>query len=131
MSFEPMSSESHFDMCPEAGSNDSNPADNEPIPNKRNEYYPKYFVDEFEKLDDYMITYVRYRIAGGRIKFRESDTGREQHCAQFPGIELDAIGDWDQDYNYIAPCEWTMHNAKCIEWFLSTHPKPVDIRQVT
>ena len=95
------------------------------------EYYPKYFIDEFENLDDYMITYVRYRIAGGRMKFRESDTGKEQHYTQFPGIELDEIGDWDQDYNYIAPCEWTMSNAKYIKWFLSTFPKPVDIRQAT
>ena len=62
-------------MCPEAGSSDSNPTDYEPIPNERNEYYPKYFIDEFEDLDDYMKTYVRQRIAGGRMKFKESDTG--------------------------------------------------------
>ena len=57
------------------------------------EYYPKYFIDEFENLDDYMITYVRYRIARGRMKFRESDTGKEQHYTQFQGIELEKIGD--------------------------------------
>ena len=36
----------HFDMHQDAGSSDSNPADYEPIPNIRNEYYPKYFIDE-------------------------------------------------------------------------------------
>ena len=40
-------------MCPETDSSDSNPADHEPIPNERNKYYPKYFIDEFENLDDY------------------------------------------------------------------------------
>ena len=59
MSSEPKSSEFpwHFDMCPDAGSSDSNPAE-KPIPNEHNKYYPKYFIDEFENLDDYIITYV-------------------------------------------------------------------------
>jgi hypothetical protein len=41
--------------------------------NERNEYYPKYFVDEFENLDDLMSVYIRYRIAVGKIKFNESE----------------------------------------------------------
>ncbi len=59
MSFDPKSSEPawHFDMCPDISSSDSNPADNEPIKNEQNEHYPKYFVDEFENLDDFMSTY--------------------------------------------------------------------------
>ena len=132
MSYEPNSSESpwHFDMCPEAGSSDSNPADNEPIPDERNEYYPKYFIDEFENLDDYLTMYARYRIAGGRMKFKESDAG-EQYYTQFAGIELDEIREWHVDRSNIAPCEWTMCNKEYIEWFLSAHPKPVDIREVT
>ena len=65
-------------MCPDLSSSDSNPADNEPIPNERNEYYLKYFVDEFENLGDLMTVYVRYRIAGGRMKFKESDTGTDR-----------------------------------------------------
>ena len=61
-----------------------------------------------------MKTYIRYRIAGGRMKFNESDTGSEEHYAQFPGIEFDEIGDWNQDYNNIAPCEWTMQHSEYI-----------------
>ena len=103
----------HFDMCPDLSSSDSNPTDSNPMTNERNEYYPK------------------YRIAGGRIKFNESDTGTEHHYAQFPGIELDEIGEWHLDYNKIAPCEWTMCNKEYAEWYLSTHPKPVDMREAT
>ena len=68
MSSDPKSSEStwHFD----ASGRDSNPADNEPIPNERNEYYPKYFVDESENLDDCMTVYVRYQITGGKMKLK-------------------------------------------------------------
>ena len=114
-----------FDMCPDASSSDSNPADNEPIPSERNEHYPKYFVKEFENLDDFMTVYIRYRIAGGRMKFKEFDTGKEHYFTQFPGIELEEIGEWDLDYNNIAPCEWTMSNAKYTEWFLKAgrHPR--------
>ena len=69
-SSDPKSSESiwHFDMCPDASSSDSNPADNEPIPNERNEYYPKYFVDEFENLDD---LYDRIRSIPNRRRQKE------------------------------------------------------------
>jgi hypothetical protein len=42
-------SEYHFDIRPDTSSEGSNPADHEPIPNVRNEYYPQYFVDEFEE----------------------------------------------------------------------------------
>jgi hypothetical protein len=127
MSSDPKSSEPawHFDMCPDSSSSDSNPADNEPIKNERNEGYPNYSIDEFENLGDSMITYVRYRIAGGRMKFKESDTGTEHYYTQFPGIE------WHLDYNNIAPCEWTMCNKEYAEWYLSTHPKPVDISEAT
>jgi hypothetical protein len=59
----------------------------------RNSGYPKFSIDEFEEHDDYTKTYIRYRIAGGRIKFNESDTGSEEHYARFPGIEFDEIGD--------------------------------------
>ena len=133
MNSEPKSHESpwHFNMCPEASSSGSNPADYEPIPNIHNEHYPKYCIDEFEDLDDYMKAYVRYRIAGGRMKFEESDTGSEQHYTRFPGIELDKVGEWHEDRNNVVPCEWTMCDKEYIEWFLSTHPKPVDVRQAT
>ena len=77
----------------------------------RNSGYPKFSIDEFEDHDDYTKTYIRYRIAGGRMKFNESDTGSEEHYARFPGIEFDEIGDWNQDYNNIAPCEWSMLNT--------------------
>jgi hypothetical protein len=40
-----------------------------------------------------MKVYVRYRIAGGRMKFKESDTGNELYYARFPGIEFDEVGD--------------------------------------
>ena len=78
-----------------------------------------------------MKAYVRYRIAGGRMKFKEFDTGNEQHYTRFPGIELEEIGSWCEDRNNIAPCEWTMSDKAYIEWFHSTHPKPVDICQAT
>ena len=121
----------HFDFRPDTRSGGSNPADHEPIPKARNAYYPKYCIDEFEDLDDYTKTYVRYRIAGGRMKFKESDTGSEGHYTRFPGIELDEIGDWSEDRNNIAPCEWSMGKTDYVKWFLSNHPKPVDIRQAT
>jgi hypothetical protein len=124
-------SEYHFDFCPDTSSEGSNPADHEPIPNVRNAYYPKFCIDEFENVEDTMRAYVRYRIACGRMKFIESDTGSEQHYTRFPGIELEEIGDWCNDFNNVAPCEWSMSSAKYIEWFLSTHPKPVDVRQAT
>ena len=73
------------DFRPDTSSEGSNPADHEPIPNVRNEYYPKYFIDEFEDLEDTMKVYVKYRIAGGRMTFKESDTGNEYYYAQFPG----------------------------------------------
>ena len=98
---------------------------------KRNEYYPKYCVDEFKNLDDCMKTYVRYRIAGDRRKFNEADTCSEQHYTRFPGIELDEIGEWFEDRNNVAPCEWSMSDKDYIKWLHSTHPKPIDIRQAT
>ena len=78
----------HFDMCPDLSSSDSNPTDSNSTVNERNEYYPKYFVDEFENLHDVMRLYIRYRIAGGKMKYNESDNGTEHHYDQFLGIEL-------------------------------------------
>ena len=60
--------EYHFYFRPDTSSEGSNPADREPIQNVRNEYYPKYFIDEFEDTEDYMGVYVRYRIANGLMK---------------------------------------------------------------
>jgi hypothetical protein len=102
-----------------------------PATNGRNEGYPKYCVDEFENLSDYMRVYVRYRIAGGKMKFRESDIGAEAHYEAWPGIELQHSGEWSQDFNNIAPCEWTMSHKEYAKWYLSTHPKPVDVKQAT
>jgi len=98
---------------------------------ERNEGYPKYFVDEFENLDDTMTVYIRYRIAGGKMKYREDDTGAEDHYKQWPGIQLEENGDWCKDFNNIAPCEWTIGSPDYNEWYLSTHPKPVDIQEAT
>ena len=64
-------SEYHFDFRPDTSSEGSNPADRETIPNGRNEYYPKYFIDEFEDTEDYLSVYVRYRIAGGLMKMKD------------------------------------------------------------
>ena len=69
----------HFDFRPDTSSEGSNPADHEPIPNVRNAYYPKFCIDEFEDVEDTMRAHVRYRIAGGGMKYIESDTGSEQH----------------------------------------------------
>jgi hypothetical protein len=131
MSSEPESPElpDNFDFRPDTSSEGSDPADREPIPNERNAYYPKFWIDEFEDLEDYMKAYIRYRIAGGRMKFKKSDTGNELHYARFPGIELDKVGDWSEDRNNIPPCDWTMSEKKYREWFYSVHPKPVDVRQ--
>jgi hypothetical protein len=57
MSSDPKNCESnwHFDMCPDSNSSDSNPtAVSNSMANKRNEYYPKYFVDDFENPTDVM-----------------------------------------------------------------------------
>ena len=89
-------SEYHFDFRPDISSEGSNPADHEPIPNERNEGYPKFCIDEFEDLNDTMKAYVRYRIAGGLMKFKESDTGNELHYAYFPGIQLYPFGVWTE-----------------------------------
>ena len=121
----------HFDFRPDTSSEGSNPADHEPIPNERNDGYPKFSIDEFEDLEDYMKVYVRYRIAGGRMKFKEFDTGSELRYAQFPGIEFDEVGEWSEDRNNIPPCEWTMDNREYRMWFHSTYPRPVVIRQAT
>ena len=80
-------SEYHFDFRPDTSSKGSNPANHEPIPNERNERYPKFCIDEFEDTEDYLGVYFPYRIAGGRMKFKESDTGNELRYTQFPGIE--------------------------------------------
>ena len=121
MSPEPESPElpDHFDFRPDTSSEGSNPADHEPIPNERNEGYPKFCIDEFEDTEDYLGVYVRYRIAGCRMKFKESDTGNELCYTQFPGIELYPVG------------VWTMSSKEYREWFYSVHPKPVDVRQAT
>jgi hypothetical protein len=95
-----------------------------PIPLDRNEGYPKYNVDEFFNSADFTSMYVRYRIAGGKMKFKEEDTGRENYYEQWPGIELQDIGNWEEDYNNIAPCEWSMHDEKYQRWFLSARRYP-------
>jgi hypothetical protein len=100
-------SEYHSDFRPDTSSEGSNPADNEPIPDVRNEYYPKYFIDDFDD-PHYLDVHVQYRIAGGLMKFKESDTGNEYHYAQYPGIEFIPYGVWSKDYNNIPPSEWTM-----------------------
>ena len=122
-------SEYHFDFCPDTRSEGSNPADHEPIPNVRNEGYPKYFIDEFEDTKDNLSVYVRYRIAGVLMKLKESHTGNEYCFAQFPGIEFISYGEWTEDGNNIPPCEWTMCSKENREWFYSVHPKAVDVRQ--
>ena len=124
-------SEYHFDFRPDTSSEGSNPADHEPIPNEHNEGYPKFCINEFEDTKDYLGVYVRYRIAGCRMKFKESDTGNELRYTQFPGIELHPVGVWTEDRNNIPPCEWTMSSKEYREWFYSVHPKPVDVRQAT
>ena len=58
-------------------------------------------------------------------------TGSEEYYTRFPGIELDDVGDWWEDYNNVPPCEWSMSDKEYVKWFLSTHPKPVDLRQAT
>jgi len=73
--------------------------------------------------------YVQYRIAGGLMKFNESDTGNEYHYAQFPGIVLLPYGVWSEDYNNIPPSEQTMCYEQYREWFYSVHPAAVDVRQ--
>ena len=65
------------------------------------------------------------------MKFKEEDTGRERYYEQLPGIELQDVDNWEDDYNNIAPCEWAMDDEKYQKWFLSVHPKPVDIHEAT
>ena len=121
MSSEPESPDlpDHFDFRPDTSSEGSNAADHEPIPNAR---YPKYCIDEFEDLEEYMKAYVRYRIAGSRMKFNESDTGSEQHYSRFPGIELDEIGEWAEDRNNVAPCEYLFNVRQGIRQVVPLYP---------
>ncbi len=65
------------------------------------------------------------------MKFKGSDTGTEHHYDQCQGLELEEIGEWHLDYNNIVPCEWTICKKEYREWYLSTHPKPVDIHEAT
>ena len=65
------------------------------------------------------------------MKYKESDTCKEQYYTGFPGIELEKIGDWSEDRNNIVPCEWTICDPEYVKWFISTHPTPVDVRQAT
>ena len=102
-----------------------------PISLDRNDGYPKYNIDEFFNSADFTSMYVRYRIAGGKMKLKEEDTGRERYYEQWLGIELQDVGNWEDDYNNIAPCEWAMDDEKYQRWFLSVHPKTVDIREAT
>ena len=67
--------------------------------------------------EDYLGVYVRYRIAGGRMKLKEFHNGNELCYAQFPGIELSEVGVWTEDRNNIPPCEWTMISKENREWF--------------
>ena len=133
MSSEPASPDppDFFDFRPDPSSEGSHPADYEPIPEERNKDYPKYAIDEFWDDTDSTPAYVRYRIAGGRFKFKESDNGSEEYYTRFPGIEFDEGGDWWNDYNNVPPDEWTFSDKEYVKWFISTHPKPVDLRQAT
>jgi len=63
-------SEYHYDFRPDTSSEGSNSADHEPIPNERNEGYPKVCIDEFND-PHYLDVNVEYRIAGGLMKFKE------------------------------------------------------------
>ena len=98
--------------------------------NERNEDYPKYSVDEFMSLDKPNIVYIRYRIAGGKMKMRVNDNRAEEHYKQWPCIEL-IDGDWESDYNNLEPCEWTNSNQDYVQWYQFTHPKPIDVREAT
>ena len=46
-----------------------------------------------------MSVYIKYRIAGGKMKLHESDIGTEHFYDQFPGIELAELRDWHLVYN--------------------------------
>jgi hypothetical protein len=65
------------------------------------------------------------------MKLRELDNGTEDHYDRWPGIELQDIGEWNEDFNNIAPCEWTNSCPEYTKWYLSTHPKPADVREAT
>jgi hypothetical protein len=91
-------SEYAFNFRPDTSSEGSNPKDHKPIPlPARNEGFPKYCIDEFND-PHYLDVYVQYRVVGGLMKFKESDTGNEYHYRQFPGIELEEFGVWSEDY---------------------------------
>jgi hypothetical protein len=61
------------------------------------------------------------------MKYKESDTGKEQYYTDFPGIKLEG----SEDRNNIAPCKWTMCDPEYVKWLISTNPTPVDVRQAT
>jgi hypothetical protein len=126
---EPSESGFTFDFRPDTSSEGYNPKDHEPLPSPpRNEEYPKYFIDEYND-PHYLDVYVQYRIAGGLMKFEESDTGNEYHYNQFPGIKFLPYGEWKENYNNIPPSEQTMCYEQYRKWFYSVHPAAVDVRQ--
>ena len=72
--------------------------------------------------------YARYRLAGGRMKYRPVDIGTEDYYARWPTIIFED-GDWSNDFNNLAPSEHCAGAPNYVEWYRSVHPKPTTIRE--
>jgi uncharacterized protein len=85
----------------------------------------------FEQLIDRRSTvnmYRDYRRNGGKMKFYPEDDGSEYYYSTYGNVQFEE-GDWQCDYNNIAPCHWTAGCDPYRVWYLSTHPKPIDIKE--
>ena len=89
--------------------------------------YPEWFINKDVPESQYR-SYARYRLAGGRMKYRPEDTGTEEYHNQWPTIALEE-GQWCEDYNKLAPCEHSARIDEYIEWYTSTNPKPTIVRE--
>jgi hypothetical protein len=81
-------------------------------------------VDRWTALDVYNL----YRSNGGKMKFFPEDDGTEEYYRPWPGVQFKE-GNWEEDYNNIEPCTWTSVRTPYMQWYISTHPKPVDLAE--
>ena len=88
----------------------------------REDFMFELIIDRHSSLD----VYIAYRKEGGRMKFFPEDDGTEYYYERCPKAQL-TEGDWQCDYNYIAPCGWTARSDPYRWWYISVHPKPVDL----
>jgi hypothetical protein len=79
-------------------------------------------VDRWTALEVYNM----YRSNGGRMKFFPEDDGTEEYYRPWFNVQFEE-GNWEEEYNNSEPCNWTSIRNLYMAWYLSTHPKPIDL----